>query len=209
MESVLQKMVTESGVLLRHIPYDMQTQEICDIATKENPYSLEYVRLDFQNSEMCKTAVIKKPDSFDFVRPDLQTEEMAIIALIHYPFMSKFIRLDLIDRVRFVIKMIKSNVYKSSSYNNIVEMIKYEIKYMLTTGKIENGLVVTPMYMINYMIDYYMPDINEAAASFTRDYPYVEPSIDLIQDYCSICASTMTLFINEKSFCLYDCIKNI
>jgi hypothetical protein len=143
----------------------------------DNPNIFKNVIPEFQNVDMCLAAVISNPSLFRNVRPDLQTDEMSIISVLYDSSTIELVRPDLRDRVKYVTKMIKAgiNLYPydqsvhSDIHNVVVDMMKKEIKEKLTCGRKIHGLKKVPDYIIEYMIDYYIKDINAAAKAFIID----------------------------------------
>lgn len=209
---VFQNIVQENGMLLKHIPHDMQTVDICVSAINNYPESLEYVRPDLQTEEMCRTAVMLNPHVIEYIRRYIQTSFMCMVSLLNCKDISEHIRPKFRNISNYVVNMVEMGEYlipydqsiHTDVHNNVVEMIKKEIEYKLNRGKIENGFSETPSYLIEYMIKYYIREINDAASSFIRDYSVTS---DWIREHCIVKYASMTLVLKDYEINLYDFIK--
>jgi hypothetical protein len=199
---------------LRHIPEESQTFELAMAAIECWSESLEDVRPDLQTTEMCRLAVILNPSEMEFVRPELQTHEMAVIVLLGSD-ESEYIR------AQYVYEMIKAGAnlqqYNQSVHddihNNIFRMMKEELESNFVHGRLGNGYTELPDYLIKYILDYYIKDINKAAADFIEycDNPddAKNPELDWIRDFC-VAGYDMKIQFNDITIDIYDdIIKNI
>jgi hypothetical protein len=190
----------------------MQTNEICVAAINNHPESIEYVRPDLQTEEMCCTAVILNPHVIEYVRRYIQTSFICIISLLNCKDILQYIRPKFQNISKYVVNIVETGEYlqpynqsiHTDEHNNVVEMIKREIEYKLNRGKIEHGFSETPSHLIEYMIKYYIREINDAAESFIRDYPV---TLDWIREHCIVRYTSMTLVLKDYEINLYDFIK--
>jgi hypothetical protein len=146
---------------------------------------------------------------------------MAIISLFHFNSLN-YIRHDLRERAQYVFDIVKSGAnlhpYNQSVHddihNNIVRMMKREIETSLTIGRNDDGFTKTPRYLIDYIINYYIKEINEAAANYIEccydPDDAKNPELDWIRE-CDVDVdyTDMILFIQNKPIYIYDFIKTI
>ena len=74
----------EDGMMLRNMPSQFLTEEMCKLAVQECGYALQYVRKDLQTEEICKLAVQQNGCAIKHVRDDLRTEEIRKLAEMIY-----------------------------------------------------------------------------------------------------------------------------
>ena len=49
--------VTESGIMLKYVPYSLITQELCELAITKCPQVFEMIPDSFKTKELCKLAI--------------------------------------------------------------------------------------------------------------------------------------------------------
>ena len=77
--------------LLRYVPYQYKTQQMCDKAIIENGGTLKSVPDCYENQEMCSKAVDNYPYALEFVPECYRTHKMCDKTVNTSPFTIKFV----------------------------------------------------------------------------------------------------------------------
>lgn len=93
-----------SGILLKYVPVDKQTNEMCMKSIEKDPWTLEYVKIP-QTKEMIESAISRNGNILKYVKDP--TEEQIIMAVKNNPFAIYYV-----------------NEITPSIYNEINEIIK-------------------------------------------------------------------------------------
>ena len=62
-------------------PYELRTQELCEIAVKDKGYALEHVPEELKTLEMCEYAVSRDGYNLEFVPNEFRTFQICDVAL--------------------------------------------------------------------------------------------------------------------------------
>ena len=76
---------------IKEIPDHLKTQQMCDEAFEEKPYSLAYVPDCFKTQEMCDDAVRRRPWLLKYVPDHFKTQEMFDAVVMEDPWLLRYI----------------------------------------------------------------------------------------------------------------------
>ena len=105
----LKKQLRLNGLFLKNIPYETQTEEMCSIAIKQNPYSIEFADPKKISKELCQRAVELQPDIIKFIPNRFINQDMIWniitenIALLKYAPNKVFTN-------KFILRLISNNI---------------------------------------------------------------------------------------------------
>ena len=100
--------------MIRHVPKELQTLELCKIAIKQSSYVIYFIK--DQTPELCKMAVQQNGCSINVIRK--QTPELCLDAYLQNPKSLNYIRLSC--------SIIKDNVNYTFDSDKKNVLIKYE-----------------------------------------------------------------------------------
>ena len=66
---------------MQFAPYELRTQELCEIAVKDKGYALEHVPEELKTLEMCEYAVSRDGYNLEFVPNEFRTFQICDVAL--------------------------------------------------------------------------------------------------------------------------------
>lgn len=76
-----ERKLKKNGMLLKSVPVEERTEELCMIAVHQNPKALKYVPKKIQTEDLCKYALKKDPTVFDLVSVRLMSEKICLYAV--------------------------------------------------------------------------------------------------------------------------------
>jgi len=100
--------VEDSGYSLEYISAENQTEEICKIAIKTNPLSIEFVKN--QTPELCKYALSISADAMEFIKPENRTEDICLYAVTRHSRNLKYVKNQTLEMCKIAVE---------NNYNNI------------------------------------------------------------------------------------------
>jgi len=85
--------VKQNGLALKYVDYDRQTDKIIEEAVSQNGLALEYVHYDKQTDKIIKLAVINNGCALEYVQNDKITIEVLELAIKNNPFVVQYIHI--------------------------------------------------------------------------------------------------------------------
>lgn len=85
----IKETVKRDGILLRFVPFNQRTLEICKLAVSRNGCALQFVPPLFRTDKVCEMAVRQDGYALHFVPNHLRTEKLRAIATRTYLFTIK------------------------------------------------------------------------------------------------------------------------
>jgi hypothetical protein len=90
-DEIFEIAVKQNGLALKYIDYDRQTDNIIELAVSQNGLALEYVHYDKQTNKIIELAVINNGCALEYVQNDKMTIEIIELAIKNNPFVIQYI----------------------------------------------------------------------------------------------------------------------
>jgi hypothetical protein len=92
-EEIFEIAVKQNGLALKYVDYDKQTNKIIEEAVSQNGLALEYVHYDKQTNKIIELAVTNNGCALEYVQNDKITIEILELAIKNNPFVIQYIHI--------------------------------------------------------------------------------------------------------------------